>query len=242
MRKTFPQRIKVGTTALRVLYEDNHLLGVFKPAGVLVQGDRTKDETLMDLAKAYLKEKYKKPGNVFLGLVHRLDRPVSGVVLYARTSKAASRLTREFVERRVEKTYFAVVLGEPAEDEGDLVSYIERAHKKARFSRPESEHAKEAVLSYRVLARKSGLSLVELKARTGRHHQIRLQLAGIGHPVVGDIKYGSPGVLADRTIALHAGVLVVKHPTQDTRVRLSAPPPAVHPWTLFQSTIEARFE
>jgi len=242
MRKTFPQRIKIGTPALSVLYEDNHLLGVFKPAGVLVQGDRTKDETLMDLAKTYLKQKYKKPGNVFLGLVHRLDRPVSGVVLYARTSKAASRLTREFVERRVEKTYFAVVLGEPAEDEGDLVSYIERAHKKARFSRPESEHAKEAVLSYRVLARKSGLSLVELKARTGRHHQIRLQLAGIGHPVVGDIKYGSPGVLADRTIALHAGVLVVKHPTQDTRVRLSAPPPAVHPWTLFQSTIEARFE
>jgi 23S rRNA pseudouridine1911/1915/1917 synthase len=122
------------------------------------------------------------------------------------------------------------------------VSYIERVHKKARISRPESEHAKEAVLSYRVLVRKSGLSLVELKARTGRHHQIRLQLAGIGHPVVGDIKYGSPGVLADRTIALHAGVLVVKHPTKDAHVRLSAPPPAVHPWTLFQSTIEARFE
>ena len=242
MRKTFPQRIKVGTTVLRVLYEDNHLLGVFKPGGVLVQGDRTKDETLIDLAKAYLKDKYKKPGNVFLGLAHRLDRPVSGVVLYARTSKAASRLTREFAERRVEKTYFAVVLGGPAEDEGDLVSYIERVHKKARISRPESERAKEAVLSYRVLARKSGLSLVELKARTGRHHQIRLQLAGIGHPVVGDIKYGFPGVLADRTIALHAGILVVKHPTKDARVRLSAPPPDVHPWTLFRSTIEARFE
>jgi 23S rRNA pseudouridine1911/1915/1917 synthase len=242
MRKTFPTRIVVGVTPLRVLYEDNHLLGVYKPGGVLVQGDSTKDATLMDLAKAYLKAKYGKPGNVFLGLVHRLDRPVSGVVLYARTSKAASRLTLEFASRRVEKRYFAVVAGEPAKDDGELVSFIERVHRRSRVSGGESDRAKQAVLSYRVLARKSGMSLLELNPKTGRHHQIRLQLAEIGHPIVGDIKYGSGGVLADGTIALHAGLLEVKHPTKDERVRISAAPPATHPWTLFQTTIDNRFE
>jgi 23S rRNA pseudouridine1911/1915/1917 synthase len=242
MRENFPQRIKVGVTPLRVLYEDNHLLGVYKPGGVLVQGDRTKDETLFDLARAYLKEKYRKPGNVFLGLVHRLDRPVSGVVMYAKTSKAASRLAREFAAREVEKTYFAVVSGEPAKDEGDIASFIERVHKRSRVSGPESGRAKEALLSYRVLERRSGLSLLEIVPRTGRHHQIRIQLSGIGLPVVGDIKYGSPGVLPDKTIALHAGVLEVNHPTRDERVRLVAPPPANHPWSLFRPTIESRFE
>lgn len=242
MRKSFPQRIKVGVTPLRVLYEDNHLLGVYKPGGVLVQGDSTGDETLFDLAKAYLKTKYNKPGNVFLGLVHRLDRPVSGVVLYARTSKAASRLTSEFTTRKVEKIYFAVVSGEPAEEQGDLVSYIERVHKRSRVSGPESERAKEALSSYRLLARSSGLSLLEIVPKTGRHHQIRLQLAGIGLPIVGDIKYGSPGVLPDKTIALHAGILDVRHPTRDERVRLAAAPPAIHPWSLFQPTIDSRFE
>ncbi|MBP2680285.1 MAG: pseudouridine synthase [Candidatus Krumholzibacteriota bacterium] len=242
MRDNFPQRIKVGVTQLRVLYEDNHLLGVYKPGGVLVQGDNTRDETLMDLAKAYLKTKYDKPGNVFLGLVHRLDRPVSGVVLYARTSKAASRLTREFATREVEKTYFAVVYGEPAEEKGDLVSYIERAHRRSRVSGPENDRAKEALLTYRLLARSSGLSLLEIVPKTGRHHQIRLQLAGISLPVVGDVKYGAPGVLPDKTIALHAGILEVKHPTRDERVRLSAAPPANHPWSLFRTTIDSRFE
>lgn len=227
---------------LRVLYEDNHLLGVFKPGGILVQGDRTRDVTLLDMAKAYIKEKYEKPGRVYLGLVHRLDRPVSGVVLYARTSKAASRLTREFAQRRVEKVYFAVVIGAPAEDEGDLLSYIERVHMKARVAEAESERAKEAVLSYRVLARRSGFGLLELRPRTGRHHQVRLQLAEMGHPVAGDIKYGASGALADRTIALHAGVLVVKHPTKDESVRLAAPPPTVHPWSVFASTIKDRLE
>ena len=242
MARAMPPRKQMEATVLKVLYEDNHLLGVFKPAGVLVQGDRTRDVTLMDLARQYIREKYNKPGNVFLGLVHRLDRPVSGVVLYARTSKAASRLTKEFAERRVEKTYLAVVHGEALDSEGELVSYIERAHLRSRVAPPESERAKEAVLFYRVLARKSGLSLVELRPRTGRHHQIRLQLAQIGHPVVGDIKYGAPGVLPDRTIALHAGVLVVKHPTKDETVRLAAPPPSVHPWMEFRSTIDTRSE
>ena len=228
-------------STLRVLYEDNHLLAVFKPGGVLVQGDRTRDTTLMDVVKAYIKEKYEKPGNVYLGLVHRLDRPVSGVVLYARTSKAASRLTREFAERRVEKVYLAVVVGAPAQIEGDLVSYVERVHKRSRIAGMESDRAKEAVLSYRVLARQSGLCLLDLRPRTGRHHQIRLQLAEMGHPVVGDVKYGAPTALEDRTIGLHAGLLVVKHPTKVERVRLAVSPPSLYPWTVFGSTSEAPF-
>jgi 23S rRNA pseudouridine1911/1915/1917 synthase len=240
MTRQAPQPSQPERPALRVLYEDNHLLGVFKPGGILVQGDRTRDVTLLDMAKAYIKEKYGKPGNVYLGLVHRLDRPVSGVVLYARTSKAASRLTAEFAGRRVEKVYFAVVLGAPSEDGGDLVSYIERVRLRARIAPLEADGAKEAVLSYRVLARRAGFALLEIRPRTGRHHQVRLQLAEMGHPVVGDIKYGAPGVLEDRTIALHAGVLVVKHPTKDEYVRLAAPPPSVHPWTVFASAIESR--
>ncbi len=227
-------------TTVEVLYEDNHLLGVFKPAGVLVQGDSTRDTTLIEVAKKYIKEKYNKPGNVYLGLVHRLDRPVSGVVLYARTSKAASRLSREFLERRVEKIYFAIVHGAPA-SEGEILSYIERVHRRSRLAAAENDRAKDAVLSYRVLDTRSGLSLVELHPRTGRHHQIRIQLAEIGHPVVGDVKYGAPEVLPDRTIALHAGVLVVNHPTKNTPIRLAAPPRMVDPWTVFASTIESRF-
>ena len=233
---------RLDSDPLRILYEDNHLLGVFKPAGVLVQGDRTGDVTLLDLAKEYIKVKYTKPGNVFLGLVHRLDRPVSGVVLYARTSKAASRLIKEFRERRVEKIYYAVVTGGVTPESGERVSFIERVKTRSRIAKPTSGNAKEAILTYRVLARSMGMSLLELRPLTGRHHQLRLQLADMGHPIVGDMKYGAREALADRAVALHAGVLVIKHPTKDVSVRLVAHPPRVPPWGDFGSTIEAHFE
>ncbi len=228
-------------TDLKVLYEDNHLLAVEKPAGLLVQGDKTGDPTLLEAGKDYLRAKYDKPGNVFLGLVHRIDRPVSGVVLFARTSKAASRLTGEFRLRRVHKVYFAVVIGRVGADEGRLEAFIKRAHLKSRIETGPGNDAKHAILSYRVLGRKKGYSLLEVTPTTGRHHQIRLQLADMGHPVAGDLKYGAREPLADREIALHAGVLVVKHPTRDQEVRLVAPPPATPPWSVFSATIADYF-
>jgi len=226
---------------IKILYEDNHLLGVFKEAGRLVQGDRTGDVTLLSLAKDYLKYKYKKTGNIFLGLVHRLDRPVSGVVLFARTSKAASRLATEFRLRRVDKTYLAVIEGRPQPASGTLVSNIIRTHMRSRVIREPSPKAKEAELSYRVLTASEGLSLVEIKPATGRHHQIRVQFSTAGYPIAGDLKYGASDKLADRSIALHAAGLSVKHPVRDEQVRLEISPPRRYPWDLFRAAIEDRF-
>jgi 23S rRNA pseudouridine1911/1915/1917 synthase len=231
------------TEKLQILYEDNHLLGVLKPGGVLTQGDRTGDDTALAMAKRYLKEKYNKPGDVFVGLVHRIDRPVSGVLLLARTSKAAARLAKEFQARRVEKTYLAVALGNVEDPHGELVSWIERHHNRSRAVAGPSPKAKEAVLTYRVLGRGGGLSLLEVVPGTGRHHQIRVQLSGISHPVAGDLKYGDREPLPDKTIALHAARLRFKHPTRDEVVAIEAAPPlAALPWRSFRSTIESYFE
>lgn len=225
---------------LQVLYEDNHLLGVVKPGGVLTQGDRTGDETILSVAKRYIKQKYGKPGEVFLGLVHRVDRPVSGVLLFARTSKAASRLAKEFQGRRVEKTYLAVVIGDVTGD-GELISYIERVRNRSRAVDKPSATAKEAELTYRVLDRRGGLSLLEVVPTTGRHHQIRVQLAGISHPVVGDLKYGAREPLPDKTIGLHAARLRVKHPIKDEMIVVEAVPPQGEPWRGFGTTIDNYF-
>lgn len=227
------------TPDLQVVYEDNHLLGVFKPAGLLVQGDKTGDPTLVDHAKAYLKEKYHKPGNVFVGLVHRLDRPVSGVVLLARTSKAASRLAKEFHDRLVKKTYLAVVIGDVSGDHGRIESYIERSHNRSRPALDTSPRARKAELTYQVLYRRKGLSLLAVMPITGRHHQIRVQLSGEGFSVVGDMKYGASEPLPDKSIALHSARLSVAHPVADDVVTLSAPPPDVYPWNRFAVTINS---
>ncbi len=227
---------------LEILYEDNHLLVVHKPAGLLTQGDKTGDATALEAGKEYIRRTANKPGAVFLGLVHRIDRPVSGVLVFARTSKAASRLAKSFHDREVEKTYLAVVLGKLRNNEGELEGFIERTHLRSRLAKTESARAKRAALSYRVLAAHGELSLLEVIPHTGRHHQIRLQLSHAGHPVAGDLKYGARQALPDKSIALHAARISFPHPVKDEVVSFSAPPAARAPWTHFHDAITRYFE
>jgi 23S rRNA pseudouridine1911/1915/1917 synthase len=201
---------------LKVLYEDNHLIAVFKPAGVLTQGDITGDRCLMDEVSLYLKERYKKPGNVFLGLLHRLDRPVSGIVLFAKTSKGASRLSEQFRNRTIEKIYHALVLGKPKENKGTLVNFLKKN---------ERENTKRAELFYEVIFSGNKYSLLKIKPQTGRFHQIRAQLSSAGYPVLGDIKYGAPFALPDKSICLCATSISFKLATQETIKEISIPIP-----------------
>ena len=218
----------MGTLAtsdkLEIIYCDNHILVVNKPAGILIQGDRTGDSTLLEYAKAYIKEKYDKPGNVYLGLVHRLDRPVSGVVVFARTSKAASRLSSQFKERATEKIYTTIVEGEvPAE--GDWVDSIERRGVTSYIA-ADGEGSK-ADLHFNRLSYKDGFSLVKIRLGTGRHHQIRLQFSSRGYPVVGDFRYGSRIQFGDRAIALHSSSLTIMHPTTKEAMTFTVRPAAI---------------
>jgi 23S rRNA pseudouridine1911/1915/1917 synthase len=192
---------------INVLYEDNHLIAVEKPAGVLAQGDETGDESLMDGVKKYLREKYKKPGNVFLGLLHRLDRPVSGIILFAKTSKGASRLSEQFRARKVGKIYHALVCGRPEKEKGIMENYIKKINlpaggKKAVLAGPED--GQPAKLSYELVSFNGKYSLLKIKTETGRFHQIRFQLSLAGWPILGDIKYGAPFPLLDKSVALSA--------------------------------------
>lgn len=220
---------------MEVLYEDNHLLLVNKPAGVLTQGDATGDATLPDQVKAYLKEKYQKPGNVFCGVVHRLDRPVSGVVALAKTSKALERLTAAFRTRAVEKVYWALVTRRPAEASGTLVHWLTKNESRNVVTAHPREvpGSQRAELDYQVLHEVGPYWLLEIRPLTGRPHQIRVQLAaGLRAPIAGDVKYGAAAPLPDpRAIALHARRLTVPHPTRpgDT-VTAEAPLPAGLPW------------
>jgi 23S rRNA pseudouridine1911/1915/1917 synthase len=212
---------------LDVLYEDNHCIAVVKPARVLTAGDETEDVSLLDTVKDYLKEKYKKPGNVFVGLVHRLDRPVSGVILFARTSKAASRLSEQFREGTVQKTYRAIVEGLVEESSGELVDWLLKNEETntVRIVPPGTPAARESRLRFRRLQSLADLTLVEIIPATGRSHQIRVQLAAHGHPICGDRKYGSKHAMQG-TIALHAAQLTFAHPTRHEPVTVSAPDPA----------------
>ena len=207
---------------LNVLYEDNHLIAVEKPAGILTQGDRTGDACLMDEVKRYLKEKYKKPGNVFLGLVHRLDRPVSGIVLFAKTSKGASRVSEQFRNHEVEKIYHALVLGKPKEKKGILLDYISKDKAKRTAKIGEGKLAK---LYYEVVSSSDKHSLLKVRIETGKFHQIRSQLAAFGFPIVGDVKYGAPSVLPDKSICLCATSLSFKLATKDEKKTITIPIP-----------------
>jgi 23S rRNA pseudouridine1911/1915/1917 synthase len=212
-----------------ILFEDNHLLLVNKPAGLLVQGDDTGDRTLLDLAKEYIKVKYDKPGNVYIGLPHRLDRPVSGVVVLAKTSKALERLNKIFKTREVEKVYWALVEKRPNIEEGRLTHYLVKNSKLniTRAYSTERPDSKFADLSYRMIKEAGGKFLLEVKPVTGRPHQIRVQLASMGCSIVGDLKYGSPQPNKDASICLHARSLKLIHPVTKEELKIEARPPAV---------------
>jgi len=210
----------------QILYEDNHLIAVYKPGGVLVQGDISGDISLMDMIKQYIKDTYKKPAGVFLGLVHRLDRPVSGVVVMAKTSKGARRLSEQFRSRSVTKIYWAQVYGKMDQREGILTTYLTRGAKRTVVAKEAEPGAQQAVLSYRILREgRGGKSLLEITLHTGRRHQIRAQLGAVGHPIVGDVKYGAPRPLPDNTIRLLAKSLTFKHPTRDEIITVECPEP-----------------
>ncbi|HUQ71318.1 MAG TPA: RluA family pseudouridine synthase [Planctomycetaceae bacterium] len=210
---------------LVVLFEDNHCLAVSKPAGWLTMGDETGDPTLLDAAKAYIKERYNKPGAVFLGVVHRLDRPVSGVVLFARTSKAAARLSAQFRDRIVEKVYWAAVTGTGIPAQGELVGRIAKDRDR-NVSTVTDDEGGDSRLAYRVLNRRGDTCLLEIRPLTGRSHQIRVQLAHAGWPIVGDRKYGSPRPFEPGRIALHARSLTVLHPVTKQSLTVTADVPA----------------
>ena len=217
------------TSELRILYEDNHCLAVEKQAGQLIAEDATGDVTLSELAKRSLAKKYNKPGNVYLGVVHRLDRPVSGIVLFTRTSKAAARLARQFREKTVRKTYLAWVRGTPEHDSDMLEDWLLRSINRnvTRVSREGVDGAKLAQLTYSVRKRAGDRTLLEIELHTGRHHQIRVQLSSRGWPILGDVKYGGPKCNNPKALALHAASLSFDHPTTKERVELSADVPAV---------------
>ena len=214
-----------------VLYEDNHLLALYKPAGLLVQGDHTGAVSLLDLAKAWLKERCRKKGEAFLGLVHRLDRPAAGVMLFCRTSKAAGRISEQFRSGKIRKHYLAIVKGLPAVPSGLLRDHLERQeNRSSRILPAPTRTSQEARLFYQVVATRASNSLVEIDLETGRHHQIRVQMANLGHPLLGDLRYGAPAPLAQKQIALVATVLTVQHPITRDEIRIHSPLPRGWPW------------
>lgn len=223
---------------MEVLYEDNHLIIVNKQSGEIVQGDKTGDEPLAESVKAYIKEKYAKPGAVFLGVVHRLDRPVSGIVVFARTSKALARLNEMFRTGKVHKTYHAIVCARPVADEALLTHWLTRneAQNKAYAHTREVPGAKKAVLDYKLIGASDRYFLLEVNLHTGRHHQIRCQLAAAGSVIKGDLKYGARRSNPDGSICLHARSIRFEHPVSHKEINVIAPYPASNPlWQVFQS-------
>lgn len=224
---------KTSTTEnLQVLYQDNHLIIINKRPGDLVQGDKTGDKPLSEIVKEYLKIKYDKPGNVYLGVVHRLDRPTSGIVVFAKTSKALPRLNKLFKEKLARKTYWALVKKMPPKEKDSLVHYMKRNPKqnKSYAHVKEVPDSKRAVLEYRVLKRLEHYTLLEIDLQTGRHHQIRSQLSKIGCPIKGDLKYGFERSNQDASIHLHAQKLVFVHPVKKEKLEIIAPPPQDPLW------------
>ncbi len=217
---------------MQVVYEDNHIIVVNKAASEIVQGDKTGDKPLSEIVKQYIKEKYEKLGNVFLGVTHRLDRPVSGLVIFARTSKALSRLNEMFKKGEIKKTYWAIVKNAPPKQEDELVHYLVRNEKqnKSYAYDEEVKDSKKAILSYKCIVRSDNYYLLEINLQTGRHHQIRCQLAKINCPIKGDLKYGFSRSNIDGSISLHARKVSFLHPVSKEKIELEAPVPEDKLW------------
>ena len=222
-----------------ILFEDNHIIAINKTNSDLVQGDKTGDETLADKVKLYIKDKYSKPGDVYLGVTHRLDRPVSGVVLFARTSKALTRLNNMFKEKEIKKTYWAIVKEKPPKAEDTINHYLVRNTKKNKSFAYDKEmkDSKNASLSYKIIASSDKYQLLEIDLHTGRHHQIRSQLAKIGCPIKGDLKYGFSRSNPDGGISLHAREITFVHPVKKESVTIKANPPQDKLWDYFVDII-----
>ncbi|MFY9596836.1 MAG: RluA family pseudouridine synthase [Dysgonamonadaceae bacterium] len=221
---------------MEILYEDNHIIIVNKSPREIVQGDKTGDKPLVDMVKDYLKEKYHKPGNVFCGVVHRLDRPTSGIVVFAKTSKALVRLNEMFKKGEVDKTYWAIVKDLPPQDEGTLVHFLIKNQKNNKSVAYDTEkpRSKKAVLHYKLVGRSQRYYLLEVKLETGRHHQIRCQLAKIGLPIRGDLKYGAQRSNPDGSISLHARNISFVHPVSKKMIDITAPVPDDPLWKAFE--------
>lgn len=220
---------------MKVVYEDNHLIIVYKEAGEIVQGDKSGDRPLSETVKEYVKEKYHKPGNVFLGVVHRLDRPVSGLVVFARTSKALSRLNLMFRNGEVHKTYWAIVKDSPSNPEGTLTNWLvrnEKQNKSYAYDR-EVPGSKKAILDYRVIGHSDNYTLLGINLLTGRHHQIRCQLAHMGCPIKGDLKYGAPRSNPDGSISLLSRHIEFVHPVSKETISVDSPLPDDPLWRVF---------
>ncbi|MDL2256282.1 RluA family pseudouridine synthase [Parabacteroides sp. OttesenSCG-928-G06] len=221
-----------------IIYEDNHLIAINKTGNEIVQGDKTGDTPLSEQLKAWLKEKYNKQGNVFVGVAHRLDRPVSGIVLFAKTSKALSRLNEMFRNGEVKKTYWAIVKNRPSQEEGELVNWLVRNEKQNKSYAYDTEkpNAKKAILHYKLIASSDNYHLLEIDLKTGRHHQIRVQLAKMGCPIKGDLKYGFDRSNKDGGISLHARKVSFIHPVSKAEITITAPTPADNLWQALGDT------
>ena len=226
---------------MTVLYEDNHIIAVNKTCNEIVQGDKTGDTPLSEIVKAYIKAQYNKPGEVFLGVTHRLDRPTSGVVLFARTSKALTRLNEMFKSHeQIKKTYWAIVQGCPKVPEARLENWLIRneAQNKSYIAKPHANNAKQAILEYKTLVRGENYTLLEINLETGRHHQIRCQLAAIGCPVKGDLKYGAKRSNPDGGICLHARKIEFIHPVKKENICITAPVPNDSLWQQLAASVQ----
>jgi len=224
---------------MTVLYEDNHLIAVNKTCSEIVQGDKTGDTPLSEIIKQWLKEKYNKPGNVFTGVIHRLDRPVTGVVVFAKTGKALERMNELFRQGELTKIYWAIVKSPPPQAEGELIHYLVRNEKqnKSYAFDTEKEGSQKAILTYKIIAKSDNYFLLEIELKTGRHHQIRCQLAKTGCPVKGDLKYGFDRSNKDGGISLHSRKISFIHPVSKEPVTIVAPVPDDKIWKYFEKTL-----